>query len=189
MNFDNLRGAWADDKTDDIPLPVRKVPVNETSSLVSKLRRNMKREFIIQVMGFVVLFLFVLRSPQNTSSVSIAGIALFLLLVQTGYYFSRFYLFYKAVSRYDLSLRKSIYRITYELELNIEIYKTFNYCITPLVALIIIGSSTASLFVIFIVLGVAQIISFFLLKLYVRTRYGQQLAGLKKIMEDLETEE
>ena len=189
MNFDNLKGAWADDKTGDSPLPVRKVPLSETSSVVSKLRRNMKREFILQVIGFVFLILVVLRSPQNTSSVYIVSIAIFLLLAQTGYYLSRFYLFYKSIGRYDLSLRKSIFKITYELELNIEIYKTFNYFATPLVALIIIGSRTDSLFVILILLTAAQIVSIFLLKLYIRTRYGRPLAELKKIMEDLETEE
>ena len=96
MNFDNLKGAWANDKTDDIPLPVRKVPPGETLSIVSKLRRNMKQEFISQVIGFVFLILVVLRSSQNTLSVFIDSIAVFLLLVQTLYYFSRFYLFYKA---------------------------------------------------------------------------------------------
>jgi len=172
-----------------MPLPVRKAPLRETFSVVSKLRSNMKREFISQVIGFVFLILVVLLSPKNTLSLFIVSIAIFLLLVQTVYYFSRFYLFYKAIGRYDLSLRKSIHRITYELELNIEIYKTFNYFVTPLVALIIIGSMADSLFVIFLVLGVAQMISFFLFKLYVQARYGRHLAELKKIMEDLETEE
>jgi hypothetical protein len=189
MNFDNLKGAWADDKTDDMPLPVRKAPLRETFSVVSKLRRNMKWELISQVIGFVFLILVVLLSPKNTLSSFIVSIAIFLLLIQTVYYFSRFYLFYKAIGRYDLSLRKSIYRITYEFELNIEIYKTFNYFVAPLVALIIIGSMADSLFVIFLVMGIAQIISFFLFKLYVRTRYGRHLAELKKITEDLETEE
>jgi len=189
MNFDNLKDAWANDKTDETDLPIRNVPVAAASSAVGKIRKSMKKELMSRLAGFVVLVLVLLGVPKSPLSVSIVSIAIFLLLVQTAYYFSRFYLFYKATGRYDLSLRKSIYKITYELELNIEIYKTFNYCVAPLVALIIIGSMTTSLFVIFIVLGVAQIISFFLLKLYVRTRYGRQLAELKKIMEDLETEE
>src|SRR5258708_39972432 len=100
-----------------------------------------------------------LWSPKNSLSVFIVRIAIFLLLVQSVYYFSRFYLFYKAIGRYDLRLRKSIYKMTYELELNIEIYKTFNYLVAPLVALIIIGSMAISLFVIFIVLGGLLIIS------------------------------
>src|SRR5258708_40226781 len=160
-----------------------------TPSVVSKLSRNIKMKFISQVIDFLFMILVFLRYTKNTLSVFIVSIAIFLLLVQSVYYFSRFYLFYKAIGRYDLSLRKSIYKITYELELNIEIYKTFNYFVAPLVALIIIGSIATSLFVIFMVLGVAHIISFFLLKLYVRTRYGRHLVELKKIMEDLETEE
>jgi len=189
MNFDNLKDAWADDRTDDIPLAVRKIPLDETASIVARLRRNMQREFLLQVIGFVCLIVVVLWSPGNALSIFIVSTAVFLLLTQAVYYFSRFYLFYKAVGRYDLGLRKSIYKITYELELNMEIYKSFNYCIAPLVALIVAGSMTTSLFVIFIVSGVAQIISFFLFNLYVRTRYGRRLAELKKIMEDLETEE
>lgn len=189
MNFDNLKGAWANDKTDDIPLPVKKISPSETSSVVSKLRKSMKREFISEMIGFVFLIFIILQSSKNTLSVFIISIAIFLLLVQAGYYFSRFYLFYKAIGCYDLSLRKSIYKITYELELNIEIYKTFNYLAAPLIVLIIIGSMSTSLFVIFIVLGIAQIISFVLLRLYVRTRYGRYLTELKKLMEDFETEE
>jgi len=189
MNFDDLKGAWADDKTDDIPLAVRKIPLNETASVVSRLRSNMKREFLLLVIGFVFLIVVVLWSPKNILSISIVSMAIFLLLVQAGYYFSRFHLFYKAIGRYDLSLRKSVYKISYELELNIEIYKSFNYFAAPLVALVLIGSMVTSLIVIFIVLGMAQIISFFLFKLYIRIRYGRYLAELKKIMDDLETEE
>ena len=135
------------------------------------------------------------------------SIAIFLLLIQTVYYFFRFYLFYKATGRYDLSIKKSINKIVYELELNIEIYKTFNYCAMPLLILIIIGDSTnlttllqqkvadgsilkhTFLLSIFIVLIVSQIITFFLLNLHIRLRYGRYLAELKKIMEDLEIEE
>lgn len=189
MNFDNLKGAWADDNIDDIPLPVRKVAINETSSVVSKLRKSMKREFILEVIACVFLLLIILQFSKNPLSLFIIRITIFLLLVQTGYYFSRFYLFYKAIGRYDLGLRKSIYKITYELELNIEIYKTFHFSVASLIALIIISSMSTSLFVIFIVLGIAQIISFLVLKLYVRIRYGRYLMELKKIMEDLETEE
>jgi hypothetical protein len=189
MNFDNLKDAWADDRTDDISLPVKKAALSETRSVVSKLRRNIKREIIIQLIGFAFLILFVLPSPKNTLSMAIVIIALFLLLIQIMWISFRFYFFYKAIGRYDLSLRKSIYKITYELELNIEIYKTFNYIVTPLAALIIIGSLTTSLFVILFVVGMAHIISLFLFKFYVQILYGRQLVELKKIMEDLQSED
>lgn len=207
MNFDNLKDAWANDKREDSHLPFRTVPVGKTSSAISGIRKNMKREFILQIAAFLLLTLLLLDSSKNALSIFMVSIGIFLLLIQTVYYFFRFYLFYKATSRYDLSLKKSIYKIIYELELNIEIYKTFNYCAMPLIILIIIGSSMdlttflqqkvadgsilqhTSLFFIFIVLIVSQIITFFLLNLHIRLRYGRHLAELKKIMEDLEIEE
>lgn len=207
MNFDNLKDAWANDKTEDSHLPFRNVPVGKTSSAISRIRKNMKREFILQVAAFILLTLPLLNSSKNALSIFMVSIAIFLLLIQTVYYFFRFYLFYKATGRYDLSLKKSIYKFIYELELNIEIYKTFNYCAMPLIILIIIGSSMdlttffqqkvadgsilkhTYLLFIFIVLIVSQIITFFLLNLHIRLRYGRYLAELKRIMEDLEIEE
>jgi hypothetical protein len=207
MNFDNLKDAWANDKTEDSHLPFRNVPVGKTSSAISRIRKNMKREFILQVAAFILLILPLLGSSKNTLSIFMVSIAIFLLLIQTVYYFFRFYLFYKATGRYDLSIKKSIHKIIYELELNIEIYKTFNYCAMPLIILIIIGNSTdlttffqqkvadgsilkhTSLLFIFIVLIVSQIITFFLLNLHIRLRYSRYLAELKRIMEDLEIEE
>lgn len=206
MNFDNLKDAWANDKREDSPLPFRNVPVGKTSSAISRIRENMKREFILQVAAFILLILPLLGSSKNALSVFMVSIAIFLLLIQTVYYFFRFYLFYKATGRYDLSIKKSINKIIYELELNIEIYKTFNYCAMPLIILIIIGDSTnlttflqqkvadgsilkhTFLLSIFIVLIVSQIITFFLLNLHIRLRYGRYLAELKRIMEDLEIE-
>ena len=207
MNFDNLKDAWANDKTDESHLPIRNVPVGKTSSAISMIRKNMKREFIIQIAAFILLIFPLLGPSKNALSVFMVSIAIFLLFIQTVYYFFRFYLFYKATGRYDLSIKKSIYKIIYELELNIEIYKTFNYCAMPLIILIVIGGSTdlttffqqkvadgfilkhTSLLFIFIVLIVSQIITFLLLNLHIRLQYGRYLAELKRIMEDLEIEE
>ncbi|HEX6427782.1 MAG TPA: hypothetical protein VF008_08860 [Niastella sp.] len=207
MNFDNLKDAWANDKTEDPHLPFTNVPVGKTSSAISKIRQNMKREFNLQIIGFILLTLPLLGSSKNALSVFIVSIAIFVLLIQTVYYYYRFYLFYKATGRYDLSIKKSIYKIIYELELNIEIYKTFNYCAMPLIILIIIGDSTnlttffqqkvadgsilnhTFLLFIFLVLVGSQIIISFFLNLHIRLRYGRHLAELKRIMEDLETEE
>ena len=207
MNFDNLKDAWANDKTEDSPLPFGNVPVGKTSSAISRIRKNMKREFILTVTAFILLILPLLGSSKNALSVFMVSIGIFLLLIQTVYYFIRFYLFYKTTGRYDLSIKKSINKIIYELELNIEIYKTFNYCAMPLLILIIIGDSTnlttflqqkvadgsilkhTFLLSIFIVLIVSQIITFFLLNLHIHLRYGRYLAELKRIMEDLEIEE
>lgn len=206
MNFDSLKDAWVNDKREDSHLSFKSVPLNRAFTLVTKVRKNMKKEFISQVMAFILLIFILYGSVKGSLSIFVVSIAIFLLLAQTIYYFFRFYVFYRNTGRYDLSMRKSISGIVYELELNIEIYRTFNYCALPLVILIIICGSTdltaairevsggsilryRSLFYVFIKLILAQIALFFVLKWYIRRQYGRYLTELKKIMEDLETEE
>lgn len=185
MNFDNLKDAWASDQAEGISLPATIVPTGKISSAVARIRKNMQREFILQIGAFIVLIIFV-WSRADGSSFFLRGIALFILLMQTMYYYFRFYVFYRRIGRLDLSIRKSISAIAYELELTIESYKTFNFCATPLIALIIFGVGT--LWVVCLKLALFQIVIFFLLKLHIHLRYGRYLAELKKIMEDLEAE-
>jgi Flp pilus assembly protein TadB len=193
MNFDDLKDAWANERLSDAGLPLKTVPTGASSSAVSKIRKNMRRELIAQIAGFVILIYAFVITPRGTLSLYIAAIAIFILIIQTVYYFSRFYLFYKAIGRCDLTLRQSIYKIAYELELNIEIYKTFNFCAVPLIVLIIAGGGldlgSTSLLIVFAMLAGAQIVVIFVLKLHLHSRYGRHLAELKKIMEDLEREE
>jgi len=128
-------------------------------------------------------------------------------LMQTAYYFIRFNAFYKQTGKYDLTIKKSIYKIIYDLELNIEIFKTFNYCALPLVIMIIIGGNVkwtafiqqkitngftvnfTYLLLIILALVVFQILFMAGLNWHIRIRYGRYLKELKKIMEDLESEE
>lgn len=207
MNIDNLKNAWANDKTEGSPLPFNQIPAGKTSSAVVKLRRNMKREFISQILAFIILIGAFLNDPKSPLSIFIFSVSIFLLLMQTAYYFIRFNAFYKQTGRYDLTVKKSIHKIIYELELNIEIYKTFNYCALPLVILIVIGGNVgwvtaiqqkitngfvvnyASLLLILLALIVVQVIVIALFNLHIRFRYDRYLKELKKIMEDLESDE
>jgi len=193
MNFDDLKDAWANDRISDAGLPMKAVPTGAASSAVSEVRKNMRRELIAHIGGLVILIFVFVITPKNTLSLYIAAVAIFILIIQTVYYFSRFYLFYKAIGRCDLTLKQSIHKIAYELELNIEIYKTFNFCAVPLIVLIIAGGvldlRSTSLLLVFAMLACAQIVVVLVLKLHLHNRYGRHLAELKKIMDDLASEE
>ena len=110
---------------------------------------------------------------------------------------------------YDLNVKNSIRKVAYELELNIELYKAYNLCITPLAVLITFGlvcgkktfdliqhilssSVTISPGMMVLVLSVILIsfvIIYVCINLSVRSLYGKYLAGLKKVVDDLEREE
>jgi hypothetical protein len=209
MNFDDLRDAWAKEKVETIPASTGTLPAHKTFSIVSKLRKNMKAEFIGQIAGYILVILIFLLVSKTTLSVFIVWISTFILFLQSAYYFYRFFLFYKAAGRYDLGIRHSIRKIIYELELNIEIYKTYSFCAMPLATLTgiaILGGGAISaffreillngslvrfrpLFFFCIIIFIIQIVGSIFLNLHIRLQYGGCLRELKKIMVDLETEE
>jgi hypothetical protein len=208
MNFDDLKGAWADDTVAGSQLPKHTIPVQKTSTTISKIRKNMKFEFIMQIVSYTVVIILYFLFSKTALSVFIVSVSAFILLMQSAYYFFRFYLFYKAADRYDLSIRNSIRKIIYDLELNIEIYRTWSYCAMPLATLtffamvwggallevvkklLIRGMSDIGFLVwFFILLLLAQVITVFFINLHIRLQYGRYLKELKKLMEDIETEE
>jgi hypothetical protein len=204
MNFDNLKDAWAQEPvTASIPEPL----AGKTSSAITRIRKNMRNEFIATVIGLIipVLFLGVWRGV-HLSVLAICAAAF--LLVQTSYYFSRFFLFYRRSARYDLGLRKGLRRFVSELELNMEIYRTYSFCVMPLSCLLWVAildtyspihfiheymlsdtptSSRHLLWLILTLLAAQGIVAFFL-QIHLRTQYGGYLRELKKTLEDLEGE-
>ncbi|TDX00619.1 hypothetical protein [Dinghuibacter silviterrae] len=202
MNFDDLKDAWAKEPAEG---GSPSLPTEKTTSAVSRIRKNMRNEFIATAFGFALTLVIVLMSGFNHLTFLVVCTASF-LFVQTGYYFTRFFLFYRRMERYDLGLKKSIRKIVYELELNMEVYKTYSFCVTPTATLLWIAVMGASswgkfmrdficedtpgsaqkIFWIMVTFLIAQAMVAFVLHLQVRTKYGRHVAELKRVLDDLE---
>jgi hypothetical protein len=209
MNFDDLKNSWADATVEDMPSLIEHLPLEATSPAVNKIRRNMRNEFIAQVLSYWVIIIVFIAVSKTALSILIVILSTFILLMQTGYYFWRFYIFYRQISRYDLSLKKSIRKFIYELELNIEIYKTYSFCAMPLATLAglaILAPHVVTAFVRYlidsgswispgplvltaIILVISQGITAFFVNLHIKIQYGRYLKELKTLMDDLEAEE
>jgi hypothetical protein len=103
-------------------------------------------------------------------------------------------------------LRKNIRKIAYDLELNIERYKTYSFCSMPIGILTGVaylntdrigellkqtfysGSAiqVQPLLITGIIILFAQVLSYYLSKLYINHQYGRYLKELKQVMNDLE---
>src|ERR1700743_1086598 len=132
MNIDDLKDAWNKDEPSGMHLSVSTALVKDTTSAIGKIRRNMKSEFIATLVSYFMMLWFLFYYQQNPFFFIVASSLIFTLMIPNAFFFFRFYVFYKSISRYDLNLKKSIRKMTYELELNIELYKSYNICITPL---------------------------------------------------------
>jgi len=208
MNLDELKDAWSNDVPQHMPLPVNAALQGKTSSAITRIRSNMRREFIITLLSYFVMGFLLFQRSQTPFFLIVGGTALFVLLLQNGYYFFRFYLFYRTMSRYDFNMRESIRKVVYELELNTEIYKTYNFCIIPLTIIIVItivgGKGLADYLLHLLTVGFSVTPAFVLwgigtlffslaithvcINWHIDQRYGKYIAALKAVMHELDNE-
>lgn len=202
MNIDDLKNAWKQDEPNGA-LPDPQEIKSRSQLPVAKIRRGMRTELISTVFGYVAIFWFLFSKEQSLVVFNISCILLFVLMALNTYYFIRFYLFYRTISRVDLSLKESIARVTFDLQLNIELYRAYNLCATPLaliIAFIIFCRKwIASFFLkaldsehnpkLFIWLLLSMFCSFAISYLFtewqIRAKYGRALKELKAIWEEL----
>ncbi len=208
MNLDELKDAWGKDVPPDMTLPVSAALQGQTSSAINRIRGNMRWEFFITLIGYVIMGFLLLSRSQAPLFLIAGGAALFILLLQNGYYFFSFYLFYRTMSRYDFNMRESVRKVVYELELNTEVYKTYNFCIIPLTIIIVItilggkgladyllhlltvGFSVTPVVVLWgiVTLFFSLAITHVCINLHIHLRYGKYIAALKTVVHELENE-
>jgi len=136
MNIDDLKDAWSNDEPKGMQIPVSTAALGKTTSAVGKIRRNMKTEFIAVLVSYTMFIALMFYGVKSALFFNIASIFMFIIIVLNSVYYFRFFLFYKSIGRYDLNMKNSVRKAAYELELNAEIYKTYNFCVTPLAVLI-----------------------------------------------------
>ena len=205
MNIDELKDAWDKDEPQGMHLPLNTEMLGKTTSVVARIRKNMKTEFIALVICYVIIILFLFEGAQSSFFFDMTKILLFSILLLNCFYYFRFYIFYKTIGRYDLNIKNSLRKIVYELELNSEIYTTYSFSAMPLsilTAIALIGSkinlahmshvltpgsgiSMGAMLVIFAIILISYIITYFFISLHVRVTYGKYLSELKQVMNDL----
>jgi hypothetical protein len=205
MNIDELKDAWSQDEPGGMSLPLSTEILGKTTSVVKTIRKKMRAEFIALLVCYAVIIGFLFSGDQSSFFIDMIKILLFCILLLNGFYYSRFYIFYKAIGRYDLNMKSSIRKIAYELELNAEIYKTYSFSAMPL-SLLTAGafiasklnfihmhnvfasgsnvSATTMLWICSTIL-VSFMITYFLIGLSVRLTYGKYIDALKQVMNDL----
>src|ERR1700712_4970432 len=122
MNIDELKDAWGQDEPKGMSLPLSTETLGKTTSVVRTIRKKMRAEFIALLVCYAIIIGFLFSGDQSSFFIDMIKILLFCILLLNGFYYSRFYVFYKAIARYDLNMKNSIRKIVYELELNTEIY-------------------------------------------------------------------
>src|SRR3569833_3283257 len=132
MNIDELKDAWSHDEPEGMKLPMDTEMFRKTTSAVATIRKKMRAEFIALLVCYAIIVGFLFSVYQSSVFTDMIKILLFSILLLNGFYYLRFYVFYKSMGRYDVNMKSSLRKIVYELELNTEIYKTYSFSAMPL---------------------------------------------------------
>lgn len=205
MNIDDMKRAWQNQDAGFEHSPVNKAIHGKTISVVQKIRRNMRNEFLATLFSYIIFIWFLFFRQTDAFLFNITSLLFFTMVVLNTYYFFKFYVFYRDANNYNSSLKSSIGNIAYELELNIEIYKAYNFCVTPIAIMVAIGilcgkrasvfilqgltnshNSTTHLLILFGTLFISFVGTFFFINLHVNSKYGRHLKELKLIVKNLE---
>lgn len=138
MNFDDIKSAWGKNTESNITVPTKIDALKKAELPVDQIKRNMKREFVVQALS-VVLIGFIPQIYRLKPALLLPfNIIYILFLITCVYFFTRFYAFYKRMGAASLTTKDALYEINYDIRLNMELYKMFSYMLFPF-ALMLVG--------------------------------------------------
>ncbi|MBC9934726.1 hypothetical protein [Chitinophaga qingshengii] len=105
---------------------------NNAIQPVNKIRKQMKQEGMLQVLGLILLSLLPRYLTMN-STMTVGYYCLYAVTMSiSAYYLFKFYLFYQRLTSADLSTREHLYSTYYEIKIHLEMYRAFSYIIVVL---------------------------------------------------------
>ena len=204
MDFNDIQNAWKNEQTENVVLPNNLEKIQSANTPLDQIRKNLKKEFIYQIISIVLIGLIplLLHFPAK-------GIVLFYLLFSLFtavcvYYFVKFYLFYKRLSTIALTTKDNLYETYFDIRLNMELYKTFGFALTPFLILYLIGlfyyqlskipNFFADGFTNYQLIGLFSVVVFCMLFMgialewWVHRFYGKYAKEIRKVIDELKEE-
>ncbi len=213
MNFDELKKSWQEQPTDeDLQNPNLKY-YKEVGNIMSKLRKNMKREFISWLCCMCFLFLVPILPIYKIEGY--AAFAYYFFIVQISLssllYYRRFFYLVKSTKQIELLASKEhLLKTYYDLKYAVETYRIAAYVMIPqalFLYLIMIAQNRTSVwfdrlyhfketfaadphFIVWMILSaiVAIVLVVGVTELMIRCYYSRYLVQIKDKLDQLETE-
>lgn len=195
MNFDELQKQWDNQSSDEVKIDPNLELNQEANTIIDKVRKTLKKEFYVQLLGLLFLYTFPFLFDANTPTIWWTLLCISLtFLVPFIYVFK----FYKRSYHLEYNSLKNINWFYYNYKSAIDIYSIYSYLISILV-LMIIGISYIQhpnslqfeykfqfYLYIFLTLFFYVLICVLLLKWWISTYYKKNLVELENILHQLE---
>ncbi|GLB48189.1 hypothetical protein [Neptunitalea lumnitzerae] len=201
MDFKDIQSAWDKDDTKNVELPKNLDKIQSANTPLDKIKRNLKKELWFQVLSILVLgFIPVIYRYENT----LTNVFYLMYSLFTGisiYYLTKLHIFLKRLNSVTLNTRDNLYDTYYDVRLNMELYKTFGFALTPFLILFLLGHFYKNVFgltvldlhqlsqlhitIMFIVVASTIILMGVILEWWVHAFYGKYAKEIRAIIDDL----
>ena len=192
MDLENLKQVWNEEKIESIP-EISLEKQKEIHTPLEMIRKNMRTEFWTSIVFFLLWAVSSPFSGMDTKHTYLLVILILTAFVIIGYYYLKFYTFYKKLNTQNLNTYHNILDLRYELVLNSELYKSFYIATNPF----ILGFYYASYvdnkdlnlsFFSIISLSFCVLI-YFIGKYWLYENYGKYIQQISKIVAEITGEE
>lgn len=137
MDFNDIEKAWKNDKTPEVTLPSNLDKIASAHMPLDKIRKNLKYELIAQVVSIVIIGLLPFIYGLSEELLISFYLLFFPFAINCYYFLSKLYTFFKRISKQELNTKDHLYETYYDIMLNIQLYKSFNYSLIPFVIVMV----------------------------------------------------
>ena len=192
MDLENLKQVWDEEKIESVP-EISLEKQKEIHTPLEIIRMNMQTEFWISIVSFPLWAALLLLTGKDTMQIYLLIMLIFIALIIMGYYYLKFYTFYKKLNTKSLNTYHNILDLRYELVLNSELYKSFYTAFIPIMlglfSILFLDSKNFDL-TFFTILSLSFCVGIYSTgKYWLYENYGKYIQKISKIVAEITGEE
>ena len=201
MDFNDIQSAWNNENTKNVVVPTQLEKVQQANTPLDKIRKNLKNEFIYQIVSIVVVGFAPYLNGFPEQAITPFYLLFSLFVAVSAYYLIKLFIFYKRLNKTTLSTKDNLYETYFDIRLNMELYKTFGFALTPFMILFLVGvlyfklPNAATLFtdstnsiVLFVSVLFSMLFMGVALEWWVHFFYGKYAKEIRTVLDELKEE-
>ena len=139
MDFNDIQSAWNNENTKNVVVPTQLEKVQQANTPLDKIRKNLKNEFIYQIVSIVVVGFAPYLNGFPEQAITPFYLLFSLFVAVSAYYLIKLFVFYKRLNKTALNTKDNLYETYFDIRLNMELYKTFGFALMPFMILFLVG--------------------------------------------------
>lgn len=204
MDFNDIQNAWNNEKTENVVLPNNLEKIQAVNTPLDRIRKNLKNEFIYQIFSILLVGFVPLMYGFPEKMTTLYYLLFSFYVAVCSYYLFKFYVFYKRLSSITLKTKDNLYETYFDIRLNMELYKTFGFALTPFLILYLISFlyfefskipgfiskefTNYQLIALFSIVVFSMLFMGIALEWWVHKFYGKYAKAIRKVIDELKEE-